>query len=170
MESIKPKTYSSTYSFVLSTLFLVLIFSMNFLVNEMSLVDRITEIRFSEALLLTLACFRLIRLFVYDSVSQFIRDMFLEVSEVKKGKEIFIKRNKPKNGIKRLICDLIGCPWCSSVWISLFACFVYFMFPELWFIYFVFAISGVSTAIQIAMNLVGWSAEKKKLETLKLDN
>jgi len=64
-----------------------------------------------EFIIITLASFRLIRLFVYDSVARFIRDLFIIKKEQKdKDGNIIIIREKHKDGFKRLMSDLFSCP------------------------------------------------------------
>ena len=170
MKEYKEKTYGTMYSLVLSTVFLILLFAFNFHLNATSLVSDLKDFDLFEISILSLTIFRVIRLLVYDSVSQFIRDIFLDVSEVNLDGKAMIHRQKPKDGIKRLMCDLLSCPWCTSVWVSLFAAYVYLLFPNLWFVYLVFAVSGISSFIQLSINRIGWQAEYKKTMTEDLQD
>ena len=62
--------------------------------------------------LISIATFRLIRLVRYDKVMSFLRDFF----------------EKKEKGIGRTIHEIIICPWCIGIWISLFVIPLYFYF------------------------------------------
>lgn len=114
-----------------------------------------------DALLLALATFRLVRLFVYDTITQFVRDIFLDVHDgTEQGGELI--REKPAAGPRRTLATLLGCPWCFSAWPALLLTWLYFYTPHAWFFILVLALSGVGAILQIAANLLGWSAEFKK--------
>ena len=106
--------------------------------------------------LITLATWRLVRLFIYDAVTKFVREQFYDVKKVGRG----FAFEKPKTGPRRTLADLFGCPWCLGVWLSALVTFCYlisewFMFPII-----LLAISAVATYLQLLANLTGHSAEK----------
>lgn len=169
MNNLKLKTYSWSYSFSLTVIFFVLIVLFSLDLSANAYVNDISDLNLSEILLLMFTVFRMIRLVTYDSVSQYIRDLFLDCKEVSKNGEVYIQRDKPKSGIRRLLTDLISCPWCVSVWLTLFVTYFYLRVPGIWFLYLVLSVSGVASVIQIIANWIGWSAENKKLTTLNLD-
>ena len=109
-----------------------------------------TSISFFDLALLILATFRTIRLFVYDQITQFVRDFF--------AKEV--------SGPLRAANDLMLCPWCFGMWSGLFLTFFYFVAPIAWFAILVLAISGVASFIQILINMIGWRAEELKGEVV----
>ena len=74
-------------------------------------------------LLVVLAVFRLVRLFTYDKITQFARDWFLKKEYVD---GVWVKE-KHKKGWKLTISDLLDCPWCTGVWLSLPITFLYFV-------------------------------------------
>jgi len=126
------------------------------------------EIPLFDLVLIVLAAFRLTRLFVYDHVMQFFRDLFLDKEEYLDARgALQIRRFPPIKGPRRTLNDLLGCPWCFGMWSGLLVPLFYFLTPIAWFVIFVMAISGVATLIQIFANLVGWSAEYKKKKTKK---
>lgn len=102
--------------------------------------------------LIVFAAFRLTRLFVYDKIMQWFRDLFLENGAL------------PEDGPTRTISDILACPWCVGVWFALLLVFFYYLTPFAWFFILVLAISGVATVVQLLANWVGWSAEYKKLK------
>lgn len=97
-----------------------------------------TEIPTFDFILLILATFRLIRLFVYDLIADFIRDSFS-------------KRDK---GIKKTLYELLHCPWCVGVWAAWGVGFMYFLTPYAWFPILVVAMAGIGSLIQISMTLI----------------
>ena len=116
-------------------------------------------------LLLTLACFRLIRLFTYDQIMRVVRDWFVNIKEIHDdyGK-ILIVREKPLMGGKRSLSDLLSCPWCMGIWVSYFTVLLYFAFPPLRYFVLILALAGASSALQVIMNGIGAKAEFYKKE------
>ena len=125
-----------------------------------------TSIATFDLILIILASYRLIRLFVYDHIMQFFRDWFLdkEYYEDERG-ACQVRRFPPKLGPRRTVNDLLSCPWCFGMWAGLIVPFFYFLTPYAWFFILVLAVSGVASFVQITANLVGWSAEYKKRKT-----
>lgn len=109
-------------------------------------------------LLITLASWRLVRLFVYDAITKFVREQFWDV--VKVGRKIALE--KPKTGPRRTLADLFSCPWCFGVWATATVSFFYLLSD--WFFYpiLILALSAVATFLQIFSNLVGHKAEQLK--------
>ncbi len=99
-------------------------------------------------ILIILAVFRLSELFVYDKVMRYFRKLF-ETDET---------------GLRRTVYDLLSCPWCVGVWAALAVTFFYFLTPAAWYFILLLAVSGVSTFIQITINLLGWSSEHTENE------
>lgn len=99
--------------------------------------------------LITLAVARLVRLFTYDNITQFIRDWF--------------KDAEPRT-FRGSLGTLINCPWCTGLWWALIAGFFYFATPIAWYGILVLAIASLASYLQLLGNLIGWHAEAKKLE------
>jgi hypothetical protein len=118
-----------------------------------------------DLLLITSATFRITRLFVYDHITQWIRDVALDVQLV----DGVIVRCKPARGLRRTFADLLGCPWCLGVWASFCLTYLYFRTVHAWFFILILAIAGLSTLLQLLANLIGWSAEYRKIQTEQLD-
>ena len=89
--------------------------------------------------IISLATFRLIRLFVYDSVTSYIRDYLA----------------KFEHGPRKTLSNLISCPWCTGVWMALLIGFFYFATPFSWFPIFILALAGAGSFIQITINRIG---------------
>lgn len=108
--------------------------------------------------LMTLASWRLIRLFIYDSVTKFVREQFYDAKEVKGG----VILEKPARGPRRTLADLFSCAWCFGIWTTAFVVFFYMAFP--WAVYPVvfLALSAAASFLQVLSNLVGHRAEQLK--------
>ncbi len=104
-------------------------------------------------LLLAFAVFRLIRLFAYDKITQFIRDFF----------SIW------ESGPFKTISDLMGCPWCLGIWASLGLVFLYYAAAFGWYIILVLAVAGCASFFQVLSNMIGWRAEVMKKSVLERD-
>lgn len=124
-----------------------------------------THIPLFDLILIILATFRLIRLFVYDKIFHFLRSWFVRIEEVHTEQGVaYVEGVEYERGPLRTISELLGCPWCFGIWCGLVIAFFYFLTPIAWFPILVLAISGVGTLLQLISNLIGWSAENKKLE------
>lgn len=128
-----------------------------------------TSIALFDLVLIVLATFRLIRLFVYDKITRFIRDLFVEHKEVYSDQGVtYVERIEYARGPRRTASDLLACPWCFGVWSGLMVTFFYFLTPLAWYPILVLAISSVATLLQLLANLIGWSAENGKLRAQQL--
>jgi len=123
------------------------------------------SLSFPDLLLITLATFRMIRLFVYDRITAFFREQFWDVNQVGAGEVVF---TKPLRGPRRALADLLSCPWCFGVWAAAMTTFFYLLTPYTFYIVLFLAIAAVATFIQILANMIGWKAEllKKNVEDL----
>lgn len=111
-----------------------------------------------DIVILSLATFRLTRLFVYDSIMRFFREMFFD-AELMNGEVVF---TKPIRGPRRTLADLTSCPWCFGMWNAAFLTFFYLLTPWAFVPVVVLAIAGIGSFIQIAANVAGWKAEELK--------
>ena len=101
-------------------------------------------------LLIGLASFRLTRLFVYDKITEFIRNPFLqEITEVdESGQEITYTIPKEK-GLRRFFGELISCHWCTGIWVSTFLVCFYLFYPAVAYIpILILSISAVGSVIE----------------------
>jgi len=115
--------------------------------------------------ILALATFRLIRLISYDSIFKFVHEFFMRrtISVDAHGNRRITYTQEP-SGLKRAVSILLGCLWCTGVWVALFSTFIYFAIPQSWVVFFALAIAGLAGVFQIFANLIGWGAEHKKME------
>lgn len=121
-----------------------------------------TSIALFDSVLIILATFRLTRLFVYDKITQFIRDWFIHKAVVEGENELIIVRQNIASGPRRTIHELLACPWCFGMWSGFVVGFFFFLTPLAWFPILVLAVSGVATFLQLLSNMVGWRAERLK--------
>jgi hypothetical protein len=107
------------------------------------------EIPNRDLFLITLAVFRLVRLFTYDVITAFIREWFVE--------------SQP-NTFGHTLGTLLNCPWCTGLWFSFIIVFAYFATPFAWPVILVLAVAALASLVQVFANFIGWSAELKKRE------
>ena len=97
--------------------------------------------------LMALAIWRLVRLFTYDAITAFVRDLFVGADP---------------HSFRGTVNTLINCPWCIGLWFSFIVVFFYFATIYAWPVILILALAAVGSFLQILSNLVGWSAEAKK--------
>lgn len=145
------------WNFVFTVFFTVLVIMASIILEGEARIQ-LSELKMVDYVLITLATWRLTRLFVYDAVTKFFREQFLDVKKVGKGYAL----EKPKVGPRRTLADLLSCPWCFSVWAAAIITFLYLLTPYAVYPILLLAISAVATFLQILSNLVGHKAEQLK--------
>ncbi len=145
------------WNFVFAVFFLIMV------VMGAIILDGETRIPFEELsltdyVLMSLATWRLTRLFVYDAITKFFREQFWDVVKVGKGFAL----EKPKFGPRRTLADLLSCPWCFGMWAAATVVFFYLLTPFAIFPVMLLAIGAVGSFLQIFSNLVGHKAEQLK--------
>ena len=124
------------------------------------------SINIFDIVILSLANFRLIRLFIYDNMTLFIRESFMDL-KIQDDKYEFVHS---KNSFKLTMYKLMTCPWCFGVWAAFVSSFLYFTFPVFVYVFIILAISAVASFLMLLTNLIGWYAEGKKREVDKNSN
>ena len=119
--------------------------------------DKLTVTDF---VLITLASWRVTRLFVDDLMTKWFREQFYDVKKVGKGYTLV----KPPTGPRRTLADLFSCPWCFGMWAAASVTFFYLLTPYAFYFVLFFAISAVASFLQILTNMIGWQAEKLQTE------
>lgn len=108
------------------------------------------NITWFELLILALASFRLTRLVVYDTITEFLRKPFHKtvVEELPDGSiESFIEIKG--NGFRYWIGELISCYWCTGVWVAVFLYSGFVLYPVVFKPFIVImAISGIAALIE----------------------
>jgi Protein of unknown function (DUF1360) len=145
------------WNFVFSMFFLILVVMAAIILQTEARIN-VEELSFTDFALMTLATWRLTRLFVYDAITKFFREQFWDVVKVGKGWAL----EKPKVGPRRTIADLLSCPWCFGVWSAAVVIFFYLMTPYAVYPIMLLALSAVATFLQLLSNLVGYKAEEAK--------
>ncbi len=98
--------------------------------------------------LLSLATFRLVRLFSYDHITDFVRSWLDRY-----GDHTFLGTG----------ARLLGCPWCTGMWFAFLAYVGYAAFPQVTLpLALILSIAGIASLLQLLANLIGWSAEGRK--------
>ena len=118
------------------------------------------ELSTVDFVLMTLASWRLTRLFVYDNITKFIREQFWDVVKAGKGYTL----EKPKVGPRRTMADLLSCPWCIGIWAAATVIFFYLVTPYATYPIMLLALSAVATFLQLLSNLVGHKAEQARIQ------
>lgn len=145
------------WNIVFSLFFLVLV-AMGAIILEGEARIAYTDLSVTDFVLVTLATFRLTRLFVYDGITKFFREQFYDAKKTKTG----IVLEKPTGGPRRTLADLLSCPWCIGIWMSATVTFFYLWTPYAIFPTILLAIAALSTTLQLLANLIGWHAEQAK--------
>lgn len=142
---------------VFSVFFLVLVFLGVVILDTESRIP-LAELTLFDLTLITLATWRLTRLFVYDAITKFVREQFADVVKEIDGYVLV----KPKNGPRRTLYELFYCPWCIGVWMAATVSFFYLLTPLAVYPVMFLAIAAVASFLQLLSNLVGHHAEKAK--------
>ncbi|MDB4992542.1 MAG: sporulation protein [Parcubacteria group bacterium] len=106
-----------------------------------------------DLVLMALAIYRLIRLFTYDKITQFIRDWFVGARE---------------GTLRHALGVLINCPWCTGLWFSWVIVTFYFSSVYSWPVILILSLASLASFFQVLSNWVGWNAERAKLEVQNL--
>ncbi len=147
------------WNFVFSIFFLAFLF-MGTVVLESVAYKTIDSLTLVDYALLVLATFRFTRLMVYDKITAFFREQFLDMVETKSGFSL----EKPAHGPRRTLADLLTCPWCFGVWAAGTVSFFYLLTPYALYPILVLAIASLGTLLQLLANMIGWKAEQLKLD------
>lgn len=120
-------------------------------VEAMQVISEISPFHF---LLISLTTFRLTRLFVADHITEWLRDLCMKkvsINDPLTG-AVFVRQEKYSKGLRRLISDILGCPWCVGVWVALGTIMLYYtaitgIFSAGWMIILVFSLAGAAELI-----------------------
>ena len=150
--------------------FVFLMFFLALVVMALIILD--TESRFLETpllpidyILMTLATWRLIRLFAYDIITRFFREQFWDLKKVGRGFELV----KPMTGPRRTVADLLGCPACLGIWMGSTVVFFYLLTPYAFIPVVILAVSAVAQFLQNLGTLVSTASEHLDKKYKNLD-
>lgn len=147
------------WNFVFSVFFFILVVMGSIILETESRIN-LDELSTVDFVLMTLATWRLTRLFVYDNITKFIREQFWDVVKAGKGYTL----EKPKVGPRRTMADLLSCPWCIGIWAAATVIFFYLVTPYATYPIMLLALSAVATFLQLLSNLVGHKAEQARIQ------
>jgi hypothetical protein len=166
---IRLKEDQNLWNFIFSLFFLLVIF-----ISLMILAARPqgfpSSISLFDVILLVLAAFRITRLVVYDKVTRFFREWFVQKKELQRDGKTYVEIIPYTHGIRATLHELLNCPWCIGMWAALIVTFFYFECPWSWYVILFMAVAGVSSFIQITANGIGWKAENLKHEALSRES
>ena len=109
----------------------------------------VTKTRVFDLFIISVATFRMIRLFAKDKVTSFLRDFF---SGIKKGPG-------------RTVHEILVCPWCVGIWAALISIFLYYLNPLGKIFVFVIAIAGVGSFLQVNADIAKKIWNKKSVKS-----
>lgn len=150
------------WSLVFSGFFIILIVMAAIILETESRIP-LSELELVDYVLITLASWRLTRLFLCDAITKFFREQFWDVKKVGKSNQL----EKPKTGPRRMIADLLDCTWCFGLWATATVTFFYLLSAYMVFPVILLALSAVASWLHIFTNLVGHKAEQLKNENGK---
>ncbi len=145
------------WNFVFLIFFLILT-AMGAIILETESRINLIDLALVDYVLITLASWRLTRLFTCDIITKFFREQFWDVKKVGRGFQL----EKPKTGPRRTIADLLSCPWCFGIWAVEMVVFLYLITPYGIYPVVLLALSAVATFLQILTNMIGHRAEQLK--------
>lgn len=149
------------WNFIFSLIFLGQIALAMFVLFETNRMP--THIPLFDFAIIVLATYRLTRLFVYDKITQFVRNWFLDqVAVVDDLGQVTVVREKPARGPRLTLSELLDCPWCFGIWAALAVSFLYFLSYFAWYPIFMLAVAGLATFVHLTSNMIGWRAELLK--------
>jgi hypothetical protein len=163
MESMRLKEDQNTWNVMFSVFFFFVLVGALYVMRAVRGVFP-TSLPVFDAVLMVLAAFRMTRLVVYDKITRFFREWFLDKRTVVVNGVEHVELRLVTHGVRRTLYDLVDCPWCIGMWSALIIAFCYFIFPWAWFVILFLAVAGASSFIQVSANAVGWDAEHRKLE------
>lgn len=138
---------SKTWNFWAAIFFIVCLVGLGFALDCKGISTE--DFTFGNITLMVLATYRLTRILVFDKIFKLFRDFF---------------RSRQRLYLFFVIKEIITCPWCAGVWVSLIIILFYFLVPFGQLFIIVLAISGVASFIVILVNYVGLSTEEKQFD------
>ncbi len=162
-KSLKEET-NNRLEFLLALIFFSVMVAISFAYTQAP-VGSFSAISVFDFFIIVLAVFRLTRLFVYDGIMQYVRDLCLikeRVVDAVTGEET-MRCGKPTVGFRKVASDLLACPWCVGVWLAAIVIIFYTALPASHLIIMILAVAGLASFVQITINAIGWKAEREKL-------
>ena len=108
-----------------------------------------TSIRPFDLVLLGLAAARLSDIISTDQIMEWLRRPFvkMETSEIA-GREVETRTGRGR-GLRKVIGDLLSCPWCVGVWVAAGLTYAYLLVPTVvWVFVLIMAIAEIGSLLQ----------------------
>ena len=108
-----------------------------------------TSIRPFDFVLLGLAAARLTDIISTDQIMEWLRRPFvkMETTEIA-GREVETRTGRGR-GLKKVLGDLLSCPWCVGVWVAASLTYAYFLMPAvIWIFILIMAIAEIGSLLQ----------------------
>lgn len=104
--------------------------------------------------LFALASFRLTRLIVYDKITKFIRNPFIEEMDIQAEDGSVVTYVKIKGrGLQKWIGELLNCYWCTGIWTTAFLMILYYFMPKFAeLLLFLLGIAGMAAIIETVVS------------------
>ena len=102
-----------------------------------------------DLVLLGLATARLSDVISTDEIMQWLREPFVEMQhEQIAGREGDVRTGRG-TGMRRVVGELLSCPWCVGVWVAAALTYAYFLFPRIvWLFVLLLAIAEIGSLVQ----------------------
>lgn len=147
------------WNFVFGAFFLVLVVMGAIILDTESRIAP-SELSWVDIVLLSLATFRLVRLFVYDTMTKWFREQFWDAKKMR-GEMLLVK---PATGPRRTLADMLSNPWAFGLWAGSLVTFFYLWSTAAYFPVLLLAVAGVGSIFQVLASTLGWQSEKAKLD------
>lgn len=147
---MKMATDQIIWNTVFGILFLAVVLLSARYVSHLPTSTQLQHFSVFDLLVVSLAAFRLTRLFTFDKITAFIREWFLDSGE--NG-----TLQKPPHGVRRTMAELLECLWCTGLWAALIA---YVLYASNLFLLGVFlvqllAIAALASILQLLSKKIG---------------
>lgn len=108
-----------------------------------------------DLILLGLAAARLSDIISTDQIMQWLREPFVKMEDTEiAGREVQTRTGRGR-GIKKVLGDLLSCPWCVGVWVAAFLTYLYFLIPGIvWLFIFIMAIAEIGSLVQTVSTIL----------------
>jgi hypothetical protein len=99
--------------------------------------------------LLGLAAARVTDVLSTDEIMRWLREPFIELEPTEiAGREVEVREGRG-DGWRRVIGNLLSCPWCVGVWVAAGLTYLYFLLPKVtWLFILVMAIAEIGSILQ----------------------
>lgn len=132
---------------LLDGIFLLLFAAVMFALYELGRIPR--TISTLDLILLGLATARLADIISTDEIMEWLRRPFVKMeSEEIAGREVQVREGRG-HGLRKVIGNLLACPWCVAVWVAAGLTYLYFLLPGVaWLFILLLAIAEIGSLLQ----------------------